>query len=213
MRGSTSPCPGVPPITARCARRARASRSRPVRPARTTSGSKARRRRFRATCRRSRVCASCPRARRRAPSSSSPSREFGLVTGEAVEFRFFASAVRAGDRVGTLVADARKTLDELPGLSVTLPPLAGGTGQVVQVTLHPRVTEVGTLELWLHHKQSEQAVEARLQSARRRVARVERNQAVLRRDQGLSGPGFAARNPGRGSGCVAGSCVAPGSRG
>ena len=51
---------------------ARASRSRPVRPARTTSGSKARRRRFRATCRRSRVCASCPRARRKAPSSSCP---------------------------------------------------------------------------------------------------------------------------------------------
>ena len=84
-----------------------------------------------------------------------PDREFGLVTGEAVEFRFFASGVRAGDRVGTIVANAQKSLDELPGLSVTLPPLAEGAGQVVQVTLHPRVTEVGTLELWLHHKQSE----------------------------------------------------------
>ena len=84
-----------------------------------------------------------------------PDREFGLVTGEAVEFRFFASGVRAGDRVGTIVANAQKSLDELPGLSVTLPPLADGAGQVVQVTLHPRVTEVGTLELWLHHKQSE----------------------------------------------------------
>jgi len=85
-----------------------------------------------------------------------PDREFGLVTGEAVQFRFFTSGVRAGDRVGSIVANAQKTLDELPGLSVTLPPLSGATGQVVQVTLHPRVTEVGTLELWLHHKHSEQ---------------------------------------------------------
>jgi hypothetical protein len=84
-----------------------------------------------------------------------PDREFGLVTGEAVQFRFFSSEVRAGDRIGTIVAQAPKTLDELPGLSVTLPPLEGATGQVVQVTLHPRVTEVGTLELWMHHRHSE----------------------------------------------------------
>ena len=83
-----------------------------------------------------------------------PGREFGLVTGEAVDFRFFGSEIRAGDRVGTVVPSAAKSLDELSGLTLTLPPLEGAAGQVVPVTLHPRVTEVGTLELWMQHTQS-----------------------------------------------------------
>ncbi|MBK7662223.1 MAG: Hsp70 family protein [Sterolibacteriaceae bacterium] len=81
-------------------------------------------------------------------------REFGLVTGEAVEFRFFSSTVRAGDRVGSVVDNAARSLDELAGLTLTLPPVDGAAGQVVPVTLHPLVTEVGTLELWMQHTQS-----------------------------------------------------------
>ncbi|MBL8485007.1 MAG: Hsp70 family protein [Rhodocyclaceae bacterium] len=83
-------------------------------------------------------------------------REFGLVTGETVDFRFFSSSVRAGDRVGTVVNNAAKALDELAGLSLTLPAAAGAEAQVVPVTLHPSVTEVGTLELWMQHTQSAQ---------------------------------------------------------
>lgn len=83
-----------------------------------------------------------------------PGREFGLVTGEAVDFRFFGSEIRAGDRIGTVVDNAAKSLDELSGLTLTLPPVEGASGQVVPVTLHPRVTEVGTLELWMEHTQS-----------------------------------------------------------
>ncbi|HQR53291.1 MAG TPA: Hsp70 family protein [Burkholderiales bacterium] len=83
-----------------------------------------------------------------------PGREFGLVTGEAVDFRFFASEIRAGDRIGGVVNNAAKALDELAGLTLTLPPVEGAAGQVVPVTLHPRVTEVGTLELWMQHTQS-----------------------------------------------------------
>ncbi|MBL8471112.1 MAG: Hsp70 family protein [Rhodocyclaceae bacterium] len=83
-------------------------------------------------------------------------REFGLVTGETVDFRFFSSSVRAGDRVGTLVNNAGKALDELAGLTLTLPAAEGADAQVVPVTLHPGVTEVGTLELWMQHTQSEQ---------------------------------------------------------
>lgn len=83
-----------------------------------------------------------------------PEREFGLVTGEAVEFRFFSSTVRAGDRVGSVIDNAARTLDELAGLTLTLPPVEGAAGQVVPVTLHPLVTDVGTLELWLQHTQS-----------------------------------------------------------
>jgi Hsp70 protein len=84
-----------------------------------------------------------------------PNRQFGLVTGEAAEFRFFSSEIRAGDRVGTIVDNATRSLNELPGLTVTLPAVEGSIGQVVPVTLHPLVTEVGTLELWMQHTQSE----------------------------------------------------------
>ncbi len=81
--------------------------------------------------------------------------EFGLVTGEPVEFRFFGSAVRAGDRIGTKVENADKTLDETSSLTVALPPVAGAAQQVVPVTLRPIVTEVGTLELWMCHRHSD----------------------------------------------------------
>jgi hypothetical protein len=64
--------------------------------------------------------------------------------------------VRAGDRVGTLVADAPGTLDETAGLAITLPPIAGQPGRVLPVTLKPLVTEVGTLELWMSHTRSEE---------------------------------------------------------
>jgi len=81
--------------------------------------------------------------------------EFGLVTGEPVEFRFFSSAVRAGDRIGTKVENADKTLEETSSLTIALPPVAGAAQQVVPVTLRPIVTEVGTLELWMCHRHSD----------------------------------------------------------
>jgi hypothetical protein len=84
-----------------------------------------------------------------------PGREFGLVTGEAVDFRFFASEIRAGDRVGDTVPNAAKALDELASLTLTLPPVEGEAGPVVPVSLHPQVTEVGTLELWMQHTKSD----------------------------------------------------------
>ena len=39
-------------------------------------------------------------------------RTFGLVTGEAAEFRFFSSAVRSGDRPGQILPDAERELEE-----------------------------------------------------------------------------------------------------
>lgn len=81
--------------------------------------------------------------------------EFGLVTGEPVEFRFFSSAVRAGDRIGTKVENADKTLEETSSLTIALPPVAGEAQQVVPVTLRPIVTGVGTLELWMCHRHSD----------------------------------------------------------
>lgn len=84
---------------------------------------------------------------------SLPGREFGLVTGEPVHFRFFSSAMRAGDQVGEVLGDVDE-LEETARLEVALPPLEEGAGQVVPVGLLAKVTEVGTLELWMRHAPS-----------------------------------------------------------
>ena len=77
--------------------------------------------------------------------------EFGLVTGELVEFRFYSSAVRAGDKVGDLV-ESEEDLEETASLQLDLPPLEGGLGTMIPVRLHSVVTELGTLELWMRHE-------------------------------------------------------------
>lgn len=82
-------------------------------------------------------------------------REFGLVTGEPVTFRFFSSSIRAGDEVGAIVADAERELEETAHLQMTLEAMDGmPEGDVVPVRLHSSVTELGTLELWMHHTDS-----------------------------------------------------------
>ena len=78
-------------------------------------------------------------------------REFGLITGEPVEFRFFSSSVRAGDAVGDVVED-EEDLEETASLEVALPPLEGRSGEMLPVSLHSVVTELGTLELWMRHE-------------------------------------------------------------
>ena len=77
-----------------------------------------------------------------------PALELGLVVGEPVNFRFFASSVRRQDVVGTLLdVWAPDELQELDEISATLPPEDRRPGDVVPVRLHARVTEAGTLEL------------------------------------------------------------------
>jgi hypothetical protein len=75
---------------------------------------------------------------------------FGLVVGEPVSFRFFGSASWRDEPVGA-VADP-EALNELAPIETTL---EGGAGRVVQVKLHARVTEVGTLELSAVEQSSE----------------------------------------------------------
>lgn len=79
--------------------------------------------------------------------------EFGLITGEPVEFRFFSSSIRAGDQVGTIVDDENE-IEETAQLEVTLPPAEGKAGELIPVTLHSVITELGTLELWMRHTPS-----------------------------------------------------------
>jgi len=77
-----------------------------------------------------------------------PDEEFGLVVGEPVRFRFFASNSRRDDQVGERLAYwADEELTELDEIEVTLPPENRRPGEVVPVHLASAVTEVGTLEL------------------------------------------------------------------
>jgi hypothetical protein len=77
-----------------------------------------------------------------------PELVLGLVVGEPVSFRFFASSVRRQDVVGTLLdVWGGDELQELDVISATLPPEGRHAGDVVPVRLHARVTEAGTLQI------------------------------------------------------------------
>jgi len=77
-----------------------------------------------------------------------PPYEFGVVVGEPVHFRFFASTVRREDTVGArLDWWSEDELAELPEIEVTLSADQHRPGDIVPVHLAARVTEVGTLQL------------------------------------------------------------------
>ncbi|HHJ38168.1 MAG TPA: Hsp70 family protein [Methylothermaceae bacterium] len=77
-----------------------------------------------------------------------PPYEFGVVVGEPVRFRFFASTIRREDQVGTLLDQWREDeIEELDEIEITLPPENHKPGEVVPVKLAAAVTEVGTLRL------------------------------------------------------------------
>jgi Hsp70 protein len=78
-----------------------------------------------------------------------PPQEFGLVTGEPTQFRFFVSSVRRDDKVGTMIDDVagRDDLEELAPIETTLPGQPQPYGDLTPVNLQAAVTEVGTLEL------------------------------------------------------------------
>ncbi len=76
--------------------------------------------------------------------------EFGLIVGEPIQFRFFASSARQEDRVGaTLDLATSDGLEELAPIESTVPAENRKAGDVLPVRLHATVTEVGTLALSL----------------------------------------------------------------
>ena len=81
--------------------------------------------------------------------------EFGLTTGQAVKFIFFSSNLRAGDNIGTQIDDASE-LDETAKLEITLTNDDGAGAQTIPVKLHSRITELGTLELWMQQRDAQQ---------------------------------------------------------
>jgi molecular chaperone DnaK (HSP70) len=83
-------------------------------------------------------------------------REFGLITGRPADFRFFSSSVRSGDTPGQILPDALKELEETSLLEVEIPPLDDQPeSQVIPVRINAVVTELGTLELWMKHVNSD----------------------------------------------------------
>ena len=83
-------------------------------------------------------------------------REFGLVTGQPADFRFFSSSVRSGDTPGQILPDAERELEETSQLEIEIPALPDTpAGQVVPVRIESTVTELGTLELWMKHTNSD----------------------------------------------------------
>lgn len=96
-----------------------------------------------------------PQGMEEGTEKSLETREFGLVTGEPVTFRFFSASTRAGDQVGELVADAEKDLDETANLEIELDGIEGQqAGEIVPVRLHSAVNELGALELSMRHEAS-----------------------------------------------------------
>lgn len=85
-----------------------------------------------------------------------PADEFGLVIGEPVRFRFFASTNRRDDKAGMrLDYWMDEELQELDEIEITLPEEGRNKGEVVPVHLSAAVTEVGTLELHAISQQDE----------------------------------------------------------
>ena len=83
-------------------------------------------------------------------------REFGLVTGQQADFRFFASEVRSGDAPGQIIPNAERELEETARIEVTLSAVEGfPEGQAIPVLINPIVTELGNLELWMKHTGSD----------------------------------------------------------
>lgn len=76
-----------------------------------------------------------------------PGPEFGLVVGEAAEFRMLGSSSREEDRLGTVLEVWGEEVQELAPLVTTLE-WPDHDGTLVPVRLRVHLTEIGTLELW-----------------------------------------------------------------
>jgi hypothetical protein len=76
-----------------------------------------------------------------------PGREFGLIVGQAAEFRFFTSATRKNDQAGDLIEDFGEELQELSPMEVSFS-TTENSSEVVPVSFETVVTETGVLQLW-----------------------------------------------------------------
>lgn len=85
-----------------------------------------------------------------------PSSEIGLVVGEPAQFRFFSSSVRKQDRPGDLLPRWNpEEIEETDSLEAELPPDDKIAEEYVPVRFHPKLTELGMLELWCYSTHSD----------------------------------------------------------
>ncbi len=75
-------------------------------------------------------------------------KEFGLIVGEPAVFHLLDSTVRKKDEIGEIVEDWPGEIEEATTMETVLPAGDGEKGEIVQVWLQSRMTEIGTLELW-----------------------------------------------------------------
>lgn len=88
--------------------------------------------------------------------SDVPGREVGLVVGREVQFRFFASAIRKEDRVGTVLRDwDEDELVETAPMQLTLPADDAADEGFVPVRFHSKINELGVFELWCNSVRNE----------------------------------------------------------
>jgi len=77
-------------------------------------------------------------------------REFGLVVGENAVFHLLASTTRGQDQTGEVVEDWVGEIHKVADMEKMLPTSdAEAAGTVIPVRLQSKVTELGTLEVWM----------------------------------------------------------------
>jgi hypothetical protein len=75
-------------------------------------------------------------------------REFELLVCEPVEFPLYVSSTRLTDKPGELVPIDREQMTPLPPIRTVLRTRRRDEQGTVSVSLHARLTEIGTLDLW-----------------------------------------------------------------
>jgi len=85
-----------------------------------------------------------------------PSEEIGLVVGEPATFRFFSSPTRKQDKPGDLLDSwSEDEIEETDSLEAELAADEAIEEGYVPVRFHPKVTELGMLELWCYSTKSD----------------------------------------------------------
>jgi molecular chaperone DnaK (HSP70) len=77
-----------------------------------------------------------------------PQRTFNLLIRQPVEFPLYVSSTRTTDRPGELVTVDAEQMTQLPAIRTVLQSGRKSAADVVRVTLHAKLTEIGTLEMW-----------------------------------------------------------------
>ena len=82
-----------------------------------------------------------------------PQKEFGLLVGQDVEFKFMASNERPEDRSGDMIDNWEGTIEPISTLKTNIEAPGIEPGTIIPVTLEVKATEIGTLAISLVSKE------------------------------------------------------------